>query len=135
MKCCLLKQILKVYAKANDANMNNLQIKERYRSGNDDQSLTLNVVILLLFRTKTISNNEKVDLIDVTCEEYSQEVLDFSDSVAYGNPSPGYDPIVSNSSPTLTPFGDSNFLLLEEADTFLATADDPTSPKVDEALL
>ncbi|GKA28101.1 reverse transcriptase domain-containing protein [Tanacetum coccineum] len=53
--------------------------------------------------------------------------------VAYGNPSPGYDPIVSNSSPTLTPFGDSDFLLLEEADTFLAIADDPTSPEVDEA--
>ncbi|GJU81761.1 reverse transcriptase domain-containing protein [Tanacetum coccineum] len=64
--------------------------------------------------------------------EYSQEVLDFSDSVTYGNPSPGYDPIVSNSSPTLTPFGDSDFLLLEEADTFLAIADDPTSPEVDE---
>ncbi|GJW25046.1 reverse transcriptase domain-containing protein [Tanacetum coccineum] len=61
------------------------------------------------------------------------EVLDFSDSVAYGNPSPGYDLIVSNSSPTLTPFGDSDFLLLEEADTFLAIADDPTSPEVDEA--
>ncbi|GJW90707.1 reverse transcriptase domain-containing protein, partial [Tanacetum coccineum] len=61
------------------------------------------------------------------------EVLDFSDSVAYGNPSPGYDPIVSNSSPTLTPFGDSDFLLLEEADTFLALAYDSTSPEVDEA--
>ncbi|GJU42741.1 reverse transcriptase domain-containing protein [Tanacetum coccineum] len=33
--------------------------------------------------------------------------------------------IVSNSSPTLTPFGDSDFLLLEEADTFLAIAIDP----------
>ncbi|GJV55112.1 hypothetical protein Tco_1456117 [Tanacetum coccineum] len=30
-------------------------------------------------------------------------------------------------------FGDSDFLLLEEADTFLAIADDPTSPEVDEA--
>ncbi|GJW90701.1 reverse transcriptase domain-containing protein [Tanacetum coccineum] len=80
-----------------------------------------------------IADPRKVDLIDVTCEEYSQEVLDFSDSVTYGNPSPGYDPIVSNSSPTLTPFGDSDFLLLEEADTFLAIADDPTSPEVDEA--
>ncbi|GJS36218.1 reverse transcriptase domain-containing protein [Tanacetum coccineum] len=28
---------------------------------------------------------------------------------------------------------DSDFLLLEEADTFLAIADDPTSPEVDEA--
>ncbi|GJU07815.1 reverse transcriptase domain-containing protein [Tanacetum coccineum] len=80
-----------------------------------------------------IESFEKVDLIDVACEEYLQEVLDFSDSVAYGNPSPGYDPIISNSSPTLTPFGDSDFLLLEEADTFLAIADDPTSPEVDEA--
>ncbi|GJX59315.1 hypothetical protein Tco_0290705 [Tanacetum coccineum] len=30
-------------------------------------------------------------------------------------------------------FGNSDFLLLEEADTFLAIADDPTSPEVDEA--
>ncbi|GKF30832.1 hypothetical protein Tco_0100630, partial [Tanacetum coccineum] len=36
-------------------------------------------------------------------------------------------------SPTLTPFEDSDFLLLEEADTFLAIADDPVSPEVDEA--
>ncbi|GJV33559.1 reverse transcriptase domain-containing protein [Tanacetum coccineum] len=69
--------------------------------------------------TPSISYNnleslKKVDLIDVTCEEYSQEVLGFSDEIAYGNPSPGYDPIVSNSSPTLTPFEDSDFLLLEE---------------------
>ncbi|GJS48599.1 reverse transcriptase domain-containing protein [Tanacetum coccineum] len=53
--------------------------------------------------------------------------------VTYGNPSPGYDPIISNSSLTLTPFGDSDFLLLEEADTFLAIADDPTSQEVDDA--
>ncbi|GJR95838.1 hypothetical protein Tco_0268012 [Tanacetum coccineum] len=61
------------------------------------------------------------------------EVLGFSDVIASGNPTPGYDPIVSNSSPTLTPFGDSNFLLLEEADAFLAIADDPTLPEVDES--
>ncbi|GJV74255.1 reverse transcriptase domain-containing protein [Tanacetum coccineum] len=53
--------------------------------------------------------------------------------IASGNPTPGYDPIVSNSSPTLTPFGDSDFLLLEEADAFLALADDPTLPEVDES--
>ncbi|GJX24721.1 reverse transcriptase domain-containing protein [Tanacetum coccineum] len=55
---------------------------------------------------------DKVDLIDVTCEEYSQEVLGFSDSVAYDNPSPYYDPIVSTSSPTLTPFDESDFYCL-----------------------
>ncbi|GJY36523.1 hypothetical protein Tco_0421901 [Tanacetum coccineum] len=43
-------------------------------------------------------------VIELQVEEYSQEVLGFSDSVAYGNPSPDYDPIVSNSSPTLTGF-------------------------------
>ncbi|GKB72665.1 reverse transcriptase domain-containing protein [Tanacetum coccineum] len=49
-----------------------------------------------------------------------------------GNPTPYYDPIVSTSSPTLTPFGDSDFLL-EEVDTFLAIKDDPTSPEVDDS--
>ncbi|GJY97612.1 hypothetical protein Tco_0514522 [Tanacetum coccineum] len=56
-----------------------------------------------------------------------------SDVIASGNPTPGYVLIVSNSSSTLTPFGDSDFLLLEEADVFFALADDPTSPKVDES--
>ncbi|GKF46516.1 reverse transcriptase domain-containing protein, partial [Tanacetum coccineum] len=100
---------------------------------NDDQSLTLKCGDTPSISYNNLESLKKVDLIDVTCEEYSQKVLDFSDSVAYGNPSLGYDPIVSNSSPTLTPFGDSDFLLLEEADTFLAIADYPTSPEVDEA--
>ncbi|GJU78517.1 reverse transcriptase domain-containing protein [Tanacetum coccineum] len=42
---------------------------------------------------------------------------------------PYYDPIVSTSSLTLTPFGDSDFLL-KEVDAFLALEDDPTSPEV-----
>ncbi|GJW14522.1 hypothetical protein Tco_0018655 [Tanacetum coccineum] len=57
--------------------------------------------------------------------QYSQEVLGFSDSVAYNNPSPYYDPIVSTSSPTLTPFDESDFLLFEEADAFIAIDDEP----------
>ncbi|GJR92725.1 reverse transcriptase domain-containing protein [Tanacetum coccineum] len=75
----------------------------------------------------------RIDVVELAYEEYSQEVLGFSDVIASGNPTPGYDPIVSNSSLTLTPFGDSDFLLLEEADAFLALADDPTSPEVDES--
>ncbi|GJY00925.1 reverse transcriptase domain-containing protein [Tanacetum coccineum] len=51
--------------------------------------------------------------------------------VAYGNPSPDYDPIVSNSSKTLTPFGDSDFLLLEEANAFIAIDDEPISREID----
>ncbi|GKB33411.1 reverse transcriptase domain-containing protein, partial [Tanacetum coccineum] len=74
----------------------------------------------------------RIDVIEMACEEYSQEVLDFSDVIASGNPTPYYDLIVSTSSPTLTPFEDSDFLL-EEVDAFLALEDDPTSPEVDDS--
>ncbi|GJU01819.1 reverse transcriptase domain-containing protein [Tanacetum coccineum] len=73
----------------------------------------------------------RIDVIDMACEEYSQEVLGFSNVISSGNPTPYYDPIVSTSSPTLTPFGDIDFLRFEEADSFLAIEDDPTSPEVD----
>nr|GEW47141.1 reverse transcriptase domain-containing protein [Tanacetum cinerariifolium] len=68
--------------------------------------------------------------IDVICEMYSQEVLGFSDVTASGNPTPYDDLIVSTTSPTLTPFGDSDFLHFEEADAFLGLEDDPDSPKI-----
>ncbi|GKF38985.1 hypothetical protein Tco_0119046, partial [Tanacetum coccineum] len=74
----------------------------------------------------------RIDVIEMACEEYSQEVLGFSNVIASGNPTPYYDPIASNSSPTLTPLGDSDFLL-EEVDAFLALEDDLTSPKVDDS--
>nr|GFB37291.1 reverse transcriptase domain-containing protein [Tanacetum cinerariifolium] len=70
------------------------------------------------------------DVIDMDREEYSQEVLGFSNVIASGNPTPYYDPIVSTSSSTLTPFEDSDFLL-EEVDAFLALEDDPTLRGVD----
>nr|GEX45462.1 hypothetical protein [Tanacetum cinerariifolium] len=53
----------------------------------------------------------------------------FFNVIASGNPTPYYDPIISISLPTLTPFGDSDFLL-EEVDAFLALEDDPTSLEV-----
>nr|GEW81819.1 retrovirus-related Pol polyprotein from transposon 17.6 [Tanacetum cinerariifolium] len=53
----------------------------------------------------------------------------FFDSISSGNPTPYYDPIGSTTSPTLTPFENSDFLL-EEVDAFLAIEDDPNSPKV-----
>nr|GFB95145.1 reverse transcriptase domain-containing protein [Tanacetum cinerariifolium] len=72
----------------------------------------------------------RIDIIDMACEEYSQEVLGFFDVIASGNPTPYYDPIVSTSSLTLTPFGDSDFLL-KKVDAFLALEDDATLPEVD----
>ncbi|GJT80913.1 hypothetical protein Tco_1055255 [Tanacetum coccineum] len=63
-----------------------------------------------------------------------KEAVTFNlDQTLSGNPSPYYDPIVSTSSPTLTPFRDSDFLLLREADAYLALEDDPTSPEVDDS--
>nr|GEZ66382.1 reverse transcriptase domain-containing protein [Tanacetum cinerariifolium] len=72
----------------------------------------------------------RIDVIDMACEEYSQEVLDFSEVIASGNPIPYFDPIVSTFYLTLTPFGNSDFLF-EEVDAFLALEDDATSPEVD----
>ncbi|GKB64476.1 reverse transcriptase domain-containing protein [Tanacetum coccineum] len=104
--------------------------------------LTLRVgkeaVTFNLDKTSRYSSNydemtaSQIDVIKMAYEEYSQEVLGFSDVIASGNPTPYYDPIVSTSSPTLTPFGDSDFLL-EEVDAFLALEDDPTSSKVDDS--
>nr|GEZ39249.1 reverse transcriptase domain-containing protein [Tanacetum cinerariifolium] len=68
--------------------------------------------------------------IDVICEIYSQEVFGFSDVTASDSPTPDDDPIVSTTSLTFTPFGDSDFLLFEEADAFLSLEDDPDSPKI-----
>nr|GFA49274.1 reverse transcriptase domain-containing protein [Tanacetum cinerariifolium] len=69
-------------------------------------------------------------LIDVH-KEYSQKVLGFSDVIAGASPTPSDDPIVSKTSPMLTSFGDSDFLLFEEADAFLGLEDDPDSLKFD----
>nr|GEW31554.1 hypothetical protein [Tanacetum cinerariifolium] len=72
----------------------------------------------------------KVDLIDATCEEYSQEVLGFSDVVANEVSTSYFEPIVSNLSQNLTPFDESDFLLFKEADAFLAIDDELISPKI-----
>nr|GEW73545.1 reverse transcriptase domain-containing protein [Tanacetum cinerariifolium] len=69
---------------------------------------------------------KRINVVDMACEEYSQEVLVFSNTILSGNPTPYYDLIFSATSPTLTPFGNSDFLL-EKVDAFLAIEDEPTS--------
>ncbi|GJT38681.1 reverse transcriptase domain-containing protein [Tanacetum coccineum] len=46
----------------------------------------------------------RIDVIDIACEEYSQEVLGFSDNSESGNPTLISEPIIAKSSPSLTPF-------------------------------
>nr|GFA02787.1 reverse transcriptase domain-containing protein [Tanacetum cinerariifolium] len=90
-------------------------------------------VPLILRRSFLKTRRALIDVFEWQ-REYSQEVLGFSDVIASGNPTPYYDLIVSTTSPTLTLFGNSNFLL-EEIDAFLALDDDLTSLEVDRSYL
>ncbi|GJW97095.1 reverse transcriptase domain-containing protein [Tanacetum coccineum] len=61
--------------------------------------------------------DHQVNVIEVACEEYAQEVLGFSDSSTSGNPTIS-DPIIASFSPSFTPFEGGDFIL-EEIETFL----------------
>nr|GFB66403.1 reverse transcriptase domain-containing protein [Tanacetum cinerariifolium] len=97
----------------------------------DDQSLTLKCGDTPSISYNNLESLNKVDLIDATCEEFSQEVLRFTDDVSTEVSSPFYEPIVSSSLQNLTPFDASDFLLLEEADAFIAIDDEPISSNID----
>nr|GFA22030.1 reverse transcriptase domain-containing protein [Tanacetum cinerariifolium] len=58
-------------------------------------------------------------------------VLGFANVVSDEVSTPYYEPVILNSSQNLTPFNESDFLLLEEADTFIAIDDEPISPEFD----
>ncbi|GJS81799.1 reverse transcriptase domain-containing protein [Tanacetum coccineum] len=90
----------------------NLNQTTRYSSAYDDMSVN------------------RIDVIDVTCEEYAQEVLGFSNNSMGGNPTPTFEPIISDSSPSFTPFEGSDFIL-EEIEAYLK--DDSISLEIDHA--
>nr|GEZ01476.1 reverse transcriptase domain-containing protein [Tanacetum cinerariifolium] len=69
----------------------------------DDQSLTLKCGDTPSISYSNFESLNKVDLIDVNYEEYSQEVLGFADVVSDEVSTPYYEPIISNSSQNLTP--------------------------------
>nr|GEW25166.1 hypothetical protein [Tanacetum cinerariifolium] len=74
----------------------------------------------------------RVDLIDTTSEEYSQEVLGFADVVSNEVSTPNFKPIVLNSSQNLALFDEIDLQLLEEADAFIAIDDEPISSEIDD---
>ncbi|GJS34937.1 reverse transcriptase domain-containing protein [Tanacetum coccineum] len=90
----------------------NLNQTTRYSSTYDDMSVN------------------RIDVIDVACEEYAQEVLGFSNNSTGGNPTPTSEPIISDSSLSLTPFEGSDFIL-EEIEAYLKN--DSISPEIDHA--
>ncbi|GKB67718.1 reverse transcriptase domain-containing protein [Tanacetum coccineum] len=92
----------------------------------DDQSVTFKVGDTKTFSYNIIESVNRVDVIDIACEEYVQEVLEISES---GNPTSPSDLMIDSRSPSFTPFGGSDFLM-EEIDAFLEH-DDSIPPGVD----
>ncbi|GKB44981.1 reverse transcriptase domain-containing protein [Tanacetum coccineum] len=89
----------------------------------NDEAITFNVghTSSHSYRYDDASVN-RIDVIDVTCEEYAQEVLGFLDNSSSGNPTPS-DPIIASSSPSFTLFEGGDFIL-EEIETFLHTPEE-----------
>ncbi|GJY39737.1 reverse transcriptase domain-containing protein [Tanacetum coccineum] len=92
----------------------------------DDQSVTFKVGDTKTFSYNIIESVNRVDVIDIACEEYVQEVLKISES---GNPTSTSDLMIDSRSPSFTPFRGSDFLM-EEIDAFLEH-DDSIPPGVD----
>nr|GEV70077.1 reverse transcriptase domain-containing protein [Tanacetum cinerariifolium] len=76
-------------------------------------------VPLILMRPFLRTARALIDVHDIACEEYAQEVLGFLDSSTSGNPTPS-DPIIASSSPSFTPFEGGDFIL-EKIETFQHT--------------
>ncbi|GJY92079.1 hypothetical protein Tco_0507861 [Tanacetum coccineum] len=79
----------------------------------DDEAITFKVGQTSRYSYNDAESVNRIDVIDVSCEEYAQEVLGFSDSSTSGNPTPSLDPILSTSFPSLTPFKGGDFILEE----------------------
>ncbi|GJZ07288.1 reverse transcriptase domain-containing protein [Tanacetum coccineum] len=84
----------------------------------DDEAITFKVGQTSRY-SRSYETVNQVNVIDVACEEYAQEVLGFSDCSSSGNPTPS-DPIIASSSPSFTLFEGGDFIL-EEIETFLRT--------------
>nr|GEU87514.1 reverse transcriptase domain-containing protein [Tanacetum cinerariifolium] len=96
----------------------------------NDESVTFHLNQTMIYSLTYDDNSvNRVDVIDISYEEFVQDVLDFQYNSRSNNPTlvsnPSIsesesckEPIVKSSSPTLTPFGESDFFL-EEIKDFL----------------
>ncbi|GJY71999.1 hypothetical protein Tco_0475702 [Tanacetum coccineum] len=94
----------------------------------DDEAITFKVGQTSRFSYNDAKSVNQIDVIDVSCEEYAQEVLGFSNSSTSGNPTPS-DPIIASSSPLFTPFEGGDFVL-EEIEACLSN--DSIPPGIDD---
>nr|GEV95202.1 reverse transcriptase domain-containing protein [Tanacetum cinerariifolium] len=103
----------------------------------NDESITFNLNQTMRYSSTYDDNSvNQVDVIDIACEEFVKDVLDFQYNSKSRNPTlvsnPSISesdfckkPIVKSSSPTLTPFRESDFFL-EEIEDFLSDESIPT---------
>ncbi|GJR78247.1 reverse transcriptase domain-containing protein [Tanacetum coccineum] len=96
----------------------------------DDEAITFKVGQTSRYSYNDVESVNRIDVIDVSCEEYAQEVLGFSDSSTSGNPTPSLDCILSTSFPSITPFEGGDFIL-EEIEACLTN--DSIPPRIDDA--
>ncbi|GJU41461.1 reverse transcriptase domain-containing protein [Tanacetum coccineum] len=96
----------------------------------NDEAITFKVGQTSRYSNNNSESVNRIDVIDVSCEEYAQEVLGFLDSSKSGNPTPSLDHILSNSFPSLTPFEGGDFIL-EEIEACLTN--DSIPPGIDDA--
>ncbi|GJU79854.1 reverse transcriptase domain-containing protein [Tanacetum coccineum] len=78
----------------------------------DDEAITFKVGQTLRYSYNDAKSVNRIDVIDVSCEEYAQEVLGFTDRSTSGNPTSSLDPILSTF-PSLNPFEGGDFILEE----------------------
>ncbi|GJX46109.1 hypothetical protein Tco_0271299, partial [Tanacetum coccineum] len=79
----------------------------------DDEAITFKVGQTSRYSYNDDESVNRIDVIDVSCEEFAQEVLRFSDNSTSGNPTLSLDPILSTSLPSLTSFEGGDFILEE----------------------
>ncbi|GJT23084.1 reverse transcriptase domain-containing protein [Tanacetum coccineum] len=79
----------------------------------NDEAITFKVGQTSSYSYNNSESVNRIDVIDVSCEEYAQEVLGFSDSSKSDNPTPSLDPILSTSFSSLTPFEGGDFIFEE----------------------
>ncbi|GKC99495.1 reverse transcriptase domain-containing protein [Tanacetum coccineum] len=96
----------------------------------DDEAITFKVGQTSRYSYNEAESVNRINVIDVSWEEYAQEVVGFSDSSTSGNPTLSLDPIISTSFPSLTPFEGCDFIL-EEIEACLTN--DSTPPGIDDA--
>ncbi|GJW56595.1 hypothetical protein Tco_0103326 [Tanacetum coccineum] len=90
-----------------------------------DLGASINLMPLSIFTFSTIESVNRVDVIDVACEEFAQEVLGFLNISKSGNPTPTLEPILSTSPTSLTPFEGGDFIL-EEIEACLTSESIPS---------